>query len=299
MPVVVTGAGGWLGQTALEMLDSALGDGFDARVKAFGSRQRVTSLRSGRMVETRPLDELASLNVADALVCHFAFLTREHAAGMDLAEYVAENRRISWIVQEFLGRCGAAGVFMPSSGAVYASADIAENPYGVLKREDEELFAGLGRRLGFPTAIMRVFNLAGPFINKLDSYALACIVSDVLNGGPVRLRAAHPVWRGYAHVGDVLNIGLGCLLRRQNPGVFDSAGEAIELGDLAVRVARALAGREIEILRPDWRDGPPNRYLGHGEIFGRLADTLGIGLHGLDEQILDTADYIRSLAARV
>ncbi len=36
-PVIITGAGGWLGQAALEMFNSAFGDDFSKRVTAFGA----------------------------------------------------------------------------------------------------------------------------------------------------------------------------------------------------------------------------------------------------------------------
>jgi nucleoside-diphosphate-sugar epimerase len=285
-PVIITGAGGWLGQAALEMCG-------DAEVIAYGSRARSLALRSGRRIEVQPLQQIATLSLSGALVLHCAFLTREHASLQPLAHYIAANREISALVQGFLQRNGAAGLFVPSSGAAYAGTSMEENPYGALKCEDEEIFARLGQQLGFPTAITRVFNLAGPFINKLDSYALACIISDILKGGPITLRAAHPVWRGYAHVEDVLNIALGCLQLGNSPPVFDTGGEAIEIGALAMRAARLLHA-QVEIQRPDWHAGNPNIYLGDNAAYAVQAGRAGVKLHSLDAQILDTAEYIRA-----
>jgi len=285
-PVIITGAGGWLGQAALEMCR-------DAEVIAYGSRARRLQLRCGRIIEVQALEQIASLTLPNAFVLHFAFLTREHASTQPLAEYVAANRKISAHLQGFLQRNGAAGLFSPSSGAAYTGSTLEDNPYGALKREDEAIFAQLSQRLGFPAVVMRVFNLAGPFINKLDSYALACIISDILKGGPVILRAAHPVWRGYAHVEDVLNIALGCLLRGDSPPVFDSGGEPIEIGALAERALKLLhAGAEIR--RPDWQAGLPNRYLGDHATYAAQAERAGLKLKALDQQILDTADYMSS-----
>jgi len=136
------------------------------------------------------LHELARLEAGAPLVFHMAFLTREYAGKMPVDQYIATNRAISATVEEFIRRNGARGVFVPSSGAVYAPPP---NPYGQGKLEDEARFAALGQALGIPTVLMRVFNLAGPFINKLDSYALACIIRDILARRPVTLRAAHPV----------------------------------------------------------------------------------------------------------
>jgi UDP-glucuronate decarboxylase len=292
-PIMVTGAGGWLGQAALEMLDAALGDDFGAHVTAFGARPRRMALRSGQSLTVHALDTMPTLERPGALVLHLAFLTREHAASMEAVTYIAENRKISGHVQEFLTRNGASGIFVPSSGAAYTGLTPQDNPYGALKREDEEIFARLAARLGFPAALPRVFNLAGPFINKQHSYALACIIADIGNHRPISLRAAHPVWRGYAHVGDMLNIAMGCLLRRHSPGIFDTGGEAIEIGDLAVRAARLLTRRELTIQRPEWRHGPADKYLGNAGMYDALAMQLGVAPHSLDAQIMDTAAYIQ------
>jgi nucleoside-diphosphate-sugar epimerase len=287
-PVLVTGATGWLGQAALEMLESALGDAFGGRVTAFAGRRREIKLRSGRGLDVLPLEEIGALKLPPALVFHFAFLTREHAG---LQDYVAANRKISIRMQAFLECSGARGLFLPSSGAA-RSGTLETNPYGALKREDEALFGALCERLAIPAVRMRVFNLAGPFINKLESYALACIISDIARGGPIRLRAAHPVWRGYAHVQDVLNIALGGLLAPQPRPAFDTAGEPIEIGTLAARASMLLAGRALEILRPDWQSGAADEYLGAPGMFDEMTAALDVRLHALDAQIRDTASYM-------
>jgi nucleoside-diphosphate-sugar epimerase len=293
-PIIVTGAGGWLGQAALEMFEAALGDALPARLIAFGATAREMTLRSGRKLPLHALRDLLNFSAPAPIFFHFAYLTREHASTQPVEAYIAANRDISALVQHFLGRNGCAGLFVPSSGAVYAGRDLAQNPYGVLKRDDEAGFATLAQRLDAPAVLARVFNLAGPFINKLDSYALACILLDILGGGPVSLRAAHPVWRAYADVGDVLNIALGCLLTGATPPVFDTTGEPVELSALAQRAGRLLTGNAPEILRPDWAQGPAERYLGCGESYGAIAKTLGLSLHDLDQQIIDTAAYLRA-----
>ncbi|HQT47583.1 MAG: hypothetical protein B7X08_03025 [Acidocella sp. 20-63-7] len=293
-PILVTGAGGWLGRAALEMFDAALGDALPARLTAFGASAREIRLRSGRMLRLHALGDLPNFAAPVPLFFHFAYLTREHASTQNLAAYVAANRDISLLVQRFLSRNGCAGLFVPSSGAVYAGGELAHNPYGVLKREDEAGFVALARRLDAPAVIARVFNLAGPFINKLESYALACILLDILGRRPVTLRAAHPVWRAYVDVGDVLNIALGCLLTGATPPIFDTTGEAIELSALAQRAGHLLTGNAVELLRPDWEQGLENRYLGRGETYAALAKTLGMNLHDLDRQILDTAAFLRA-----
>jgi UDP-glucuronate decarboxylase len=299
VPIVVTGAGGWLGQAALEALDGALGEAMPKRVIAFASTNKEIVLRSGRRVAVQAYESLGTLVMGPALILHFAFRTRGFAREEG---YVETNRRITNTMQRFVARNGAFGMFVPSSGAVYGPGrvphqNLAGDPYAALKYEDELAFGALAQKQGFPAVIIRIFNLAGPCMNNLTGYALACIITDILRGGPVELRAAHPVLRGYAHIGDVLDIALSLLLGRHDLAVFDSAGEPLEIGELALLAARLIAGKALEIRRPDWQAGTPDRYIGDMQSYAAAAHVAGVNLRPLDVKIRDTAAYIRASIA--
>jgi nucleoside-diphosphate-sugar epimerase len=137
-------------------------------------------------------------------------------------------------------------------------------------------------------------------MNNLTGYALACIITDIFRGGPIALRAAHPVWRSYTHVGDVLNIALSLLLKGASPAVFDTAGEpAIEIGDLARLVSRAIAGTELPIIRPPgWETAIPDRYMGDMTSYANAAAQAGVTFAPLGRQIADTVAYLRKWAVR-
>jgi UDP-glucuronate decarboxylase len=300
-PIIVTGAGGWLGQAALEALDGALGEAMPRRVTVFASTAKPMVLRSGRAIAAHAYGTLGELVIAPALILHFAFRTRGFAREDG---YIETNRRITHTMQQFIQRNGAFGMFVPSSGAVYGPGrvpheNLAADPYGALKYEDELAFGALARQCGFPAAIIRIFNLAGPCMNNLTGYALACIITDILRGGPVQLRAAHPVLRAYAHIGDVLDIALSLLLGRHELPVFDSAGApALEIGELALMASRVIAGNELPVSRPEWRAGTPDRYLGDMQSYAAAARLAGVILRPLEAQIRDTAAYIRSIVEK-
>jgi UDP-glucuronate decarboxylase len=297
-PVIITGVGGWLGQATLEMLESALGETLPEQVMTFATGPRTITLRSGRTLTAHAFSKLEFLETRPSIIFHFAFLTRGHTQAKN---YIAVNRDITRIMRGFVERNGALGLVIPSSGAVYGPGrmldhDLAGNPYGVLKHQDEVIFQDLASRLSFPIAITRIFNLAGAFINNLNSYALSSIIADVVRGGPITLRAAHPVWRSYTHVEDVLNIAAAVILRGLDVPVFDTAGESsVEIGDLANRVMRLLTAKDIAIIRPEWRNGTADQYLGDGSAYRRLAGLTGVPLHSLDQQIIDTAAYMANL----
>lgn len=302
----VIGARGWLGRATLDILDQALGESFAQRVQAFGSEAAALVLPSGRRIEMRPLCDLELLPPrAPTVFLHYAFLTKDRVGAFTPADYVRLNTEISEAVARAVERTDALGIFLPSSGAVYGpertlAADLATNPYGALKLADERRFTARAEKHGCRLAIARVFNLAGPYINKHSAYALSSIIIDVLGGGPIQLRAAHPVVRSYVHVGDLLAIALGLLCRPREAKltVFDTAGECeVEVGELARRVAVGMGAPQMPIVRPEVAAAPVDRYVGDAESLLRVADRCDIGLRPLDDLILDTAGYLEQVLA--
>lgn len=293
--LLVTGASGWLGQAMMEMLQDALGDAFDARVRAYNKKGGPLALRSGNVIDCAPLSALAEAAPAPSLLMHFAFLTRDKVSAMTLEQYIAANAEITNLVLSNALRIGVEGVFTPSSGAVYnaervVDTDMERNPYGVMKHQDELAFAALG----VPCVNPRLFNLAGPFINKVSSYALSSILLDLQAERPITLRATKPVWRSYVHVADLMSLGLSCLLNDRAPqAAFDTAGEeTIEVGELATRAAAVLGRPDHPIVRPPFDTAVKDYYVGNAEPFRTLCRAENLTLRALDLQIRDTADYL-------
>jgi nucleoside-diphosphate-sugar epimerase len=141
-----------------------------------------------------------------------------------------------------------------------------------------------------------VFNLAGPFVNKVGLYALSSIITDLMQGSSVKLRADHPVIRSYVHVRDLVELAFAVMLgQTAGPGVpFDTAGEReVEIGELASLTARLLGAPAARIDRPPFAEGGrTDRYVGDGAIWGALASQSGLDLAPLEVQILDTAAFM-------
>ena len=295
--VVVAGAGGWLGLATLEMLQGLLGGDFARRVVCFGSDARTLALRGDLDVPQRPLAEIADLTPAPSLVLHLAYLTQEKAKGMSPEAYSSTNRAISRQVLKALDAIGARGVFLASSGAAYvADAPAASDSlrlYGALKVEDEAAFAGWAERTGARAAIGRVFNLAGPYINKRSSYVLACLIADALAGRPFEIRAARPVWRSYVAISELMSIVFGALTESGSGVIrFDTAGEAIyEVGDIAHAVADALGAPCVAHRPPPSGEGE-DRYVGDGEVYASLRHRFDVEPVVFSEQIRQTARFM-------
>jgi UDP-glucuronate decarboxylase len=237
-----------------------------------------------------PLAELAQ--TPHDVLLHFAYATREHAAG---AEYVQTNAAITATVVEAIARQRPAAVVYASSGAVYRGEggglafDVRADPYGALKRLDELTLRAAAQDAGAAAIVARVFNLAGPWLLK-RGFAIADLIDQVRAGGAVTIRADRPVVRSYVDVEDLAALLLALAGARQD-AQFDTAGEvAVEMGELAARVAQAL-GREGELsIERDWDPAAPaDRYVGDGEQWRRLCAAHGIAPRDLDAQIARTA----------
>lgn len=303
--VVVTGAGGWLGQAAVEMLADAFGESAAQRLALFSSGDRMYRLRTGEILARRPLASIAELPHRPWLFFHFAYLTRERLGEFGLGEYVRVNRAITGDVIGAARRVNAAGLFVPSSGAVYRrnrelESDLEKNPYGVLKLEDERAFAGLAQDLGCRAVLPRVFNLSGPFINKLPSYALSSLILAAQGGQPLSIRAAHRVVRSYVHVADLIGLALAFLIGGGSEPIarFDTAGErAVEVAELADCI-QAVLGTQLPVERPSLNPDPNfgDIYVGEREPMQSLLARHHIALLPLEDQIRDTALYLSSEA---
>jgi len=302
--IVITGARGWIGTAALEMLESVFAEKLSAKTVLYGEKQGSVKLRSGVIVDVRPLSEIRRLGGSDFLLAHFAFLTREHVQSYGLQKYIEVNRAISSLVLDFAKRSVPSGLFVPSSGAIYdengqPEEDLYTNPYGFLKRQDEIHFSELDVDSS-KMALIRLFNLSGPFLNKPSGYVLGTILQDLSLGTAINLRADYEVTRSYIHVRDLIEIAFSIMLGTiPSPGVpFDTAGErVIEIGELAILAASVLGVHDVVVNRPviDKRK-PRDRYVGDGQLIMEIAKAQRLTLSSLENQILDTASYLRSLS---
>jgi nucleoside-diphosphate-sugar epimerase len=296
--IVITGARGWIGRTAIAVLRDALGErDFTHRVRCFGSAAGM--IEPG--VPQQALSTLRDLPAEPTLLLHLAFLTKDKVAGMDAAAYAAANRAISDEVHAALDCIGVDRLFLASSGAAafaddpQAAADL--RLYGALKRDDEDHFASWAsadRRV----AIGRLYSLSGPWMNKHETYALASFILDALAGRPIAVRAPMAVHRSYVPVRELLSLVFAALLADDADPVlrFDTGGAPLELAAVAQMVARVLGG---SVDRHPITDNRSNIYVGDDANWQALLARHGLTPLPLPDQIAETADWLRATSSAV
>lgn len=294
----VTGATGWFGTTALDLLDELLGEDAAARVTAYASRPRDVRTARGRTVQVRALTDLAASTGVVTHLLHFAFLTRDTVASLGVPAFTERNVEITATMVRAIAGLRPRGMLVTSSGAVYdrsggLAADLTHNAYGTLKHLDELALRQAVTDVGGTPVVARVFNVAGRGMTKPDLYALGSFIRMAQAGGPVQVRARGHVVRSYAGVDEVIALGLWSMLSGEVL-VFDSAGHVVEVGELA-RLVAALHDLPDDAVERSFEQGQPeDRYVGDPAQMAALAQRCGLQLRPMTDLIQETTAGLRA-----
>jgi nucleoside-diphosphate-sugar epimerase len=297
---VLTGPSGWIGQAMLARLAVSLGGAVGARVTAFASGARVMALSSGEQLAVRDLAGITPEDVAGAHVIHLAYLTKEKAEELGERAFTDTNLAIDDALLAAMALARPASVFVASSGAAALAARGDDlHPYGLCKLRQEARFLHWAKGSGVPTIAGRIFNVAGPHINKLEAYALSNFAVQVRDTGAIRIAARLPVFRSFLHVNDLCDMVIGAAragIGRMAP-IDLCGGEVLEMADLAALVA-ARSGCDPQILRDSVDTARTSVYLGHFPDTRVLAMDTGVVLATTSAQVADTFDWIAALASQ-
>ncbi|HEX8057862.1 MAG TPA: NAD(P)-dependent oxidoreductase [Novosphingobium sp.] len=291
---VLTGPSGWIGLAMLDALTRAFDGHLDARVTTFGSQARSMTLTSGKQFDIRALETITADDIAGAHVIHLAYLTKEKADKLGEQAFTATNDAIDDAVLAAIAGARPASLFVASSGAAaLAERGVDRHPYGLAKLRQEARFQAWGKAAGVPVIAGRIFNLAGPHINKLQSYAISNFALQAREKGKIVIEARVPVFRSYLHIDDLCELVIGAAVQgigRDKP--IDLCGaEVVEMEDLAALVAEASPNTPT-ISRGAVDFACPSIYLGDHTQTKVLAMELGNRLSALPLQVRDTIAWL-------
>ncbi len=218
--VLITGASGWLGRTALDLL-APLG----LPTLALASRARTIRV-SGCEIGCRAWDDREVAAFAPTVVLDCAFLTRDRVADMPLDEYVAANRILTERLVYATQLPGVRLALTVSSGAAVYPHDaldgpIEDNPYGYLKRGAEYRLAEAAAESGAVPVVARAWSISGAHVQKPQGYALGSMIRDA-DAGAIRITARRPVFRRYVLAEELLALGIA--EGGVGPATIDSGG---------------------------------------------------------------------------
>jgi nucleoside-diphosphate-sugar epimerase len=282
--VLVTGASGWLGRTALDLL-APLG----LPTLALASRPRIIRVADCE-IECRVWDEHEVAAFAPTVVLDCAFLTRDRVADMPLDEYLSANRALTDRLVYATQLPSVRLALTVSSGAAVHPHDaldgpIEDNPYGYLKREAEHRLAQAAAECGAVPVVVRAWSISGAHVQKPQRYALGSMIRDA-DSGAIRITARRPVFRRFVLAEELLALGIA--EGGVGPATIDSGGELVEMAELATRIATVVRPDAV-ISRDEVDLRDPDQYHSEGQDWERRCQRWDLASASLNRQIEITA----------
>ena len=307
-PLLLTGASGWFGRTALHVFEQEYGgEALRREVIAFASGACWVDFGSPHgPIRALPLEELSSFRSPAGLL-HLAFLTRDRVEPLGWQRYAALNRAITGKVVELLKDWPTMPVVSCSSGAALSAEGrdpeslIQSNPYAVLKLQEELSLAALAeKRLA---VVFRVFAASGRFMTRADQFALGDFLLQGLANRPIVVKNPALVMRSYIHTGTLMRAAWRLIQGRPDPALetpgfhrLDACTHTVRLSDLARFIARRF-GVPFEMPPAAADPSQQDLYIGDALPMTALLHALQVPLCDLNEQISDTCLGLQAEAA--
>ena len=285
--ILITGARGWFGRTALSMTES-----FGSTVLATGSQDSILDLRGVKYrIESQDLENISSFE--PTVVIDTAFVTRERLPKMGHRKYVETNSRLILdslaiarlpSVRKYLGFSSGATVHLAGQD----SFSLRDNPYAAQKRDYEKRMSDLDVPGDRDISIARVWSVSGVYNTKPDSFAISNLINQA-QSGLITLTARNPVFRRYCAVEDVLAITM-CGRSGPTQRVFDTGGDLVEIGELA-EVVKLAVSSTVEIERVFDPTLEPDSYHSDGKEWEALVQKVGLGSDSIVDQVKRMAEF--------
>ena len=283
--VLVTGAGGWFGRTAIAMTREA-----GLELLATGSKdQQIEIDGQSQSVQAQSLEIIAAFK--PTVVIDTAFVTRERLTILGHKTYVDTNQRL---INESLAIAALPSVRKYigfSSGATMhlagnTSFSLEENPYAAQKRIYERKISEIAADLQSDISVARVWSVTGSYCTKPDTFAFTDLIAQA-KFGLIEVKAKRPVYRRYCALEDVLAIAMLPTATGSNP-IFNTGGELIELGDLAKLVVD-LVNPNAEIRRQIDPQLPSDDYYSDSKDWDGLLQSADLAKDSISEQVARVA----------
>jgi dTDP-glucose 4,6-dehydratase len=282
-PVLVTGAGGFIGSSVVEALVTrrARVTAF-VRYKASGEEGTLAvlppAIRKAVTVVSGDLADpatAAALATGQSVIFHLAALVGIPYSYIHPLEVVRTNTLGTAYLLEACRQQGIERLVLFSTSEVYGTARYApideehplqaQSPYAASKIGADQLALSYFRSFGLPVAIARPFNTYGP--RQSSRAVIPTIITQALRGGAVRLGSVSPT-RDLCYVGDTAEGAIRVAESNKALGevINLGTGSEITIGALAERIF-ALLGRKAEIITDEQRVRP-----GKSEVMRLIAD---------------------------
>lgn len=277
--VVVYGAKGWLGKSALKALE--------IKPRHYPSVLLIGSKDESARHAGLPLDiysaESALTKVRKAnLFFNAAFLRREKVQELGESEYILRNEIISKFPYKLLNQQIISSVINLSSG-VANKEEYYGDIYARLKNESRMQLTELSSKNGSQLINCQIFTISGEYINEFSNLALSNFILQALNSTNEILIKSPNARRTYIDAVNLSEVLLKLTLDKDDIDI-DSGGILVNFKQLAESIRNILAPNKNLILL----DEPGTDYFGNFEKFNHIARHKKVELLDLNHQINST-----------
>ena len=245
MKTVITGSTGWLGNELTRILIQERNIS-TSDLNLIASAEKKIQLNE-KMILTKTFKNFAKTpNVENYF--DFAFLTRDKINLIGPEKYKEANINIINDSVNLIYHLRPKNVVLASSGAVYKIGknwkESSNFLYSDLKILQEEKIKEVCNKTNSNLIIVRIFNLSGSGITKVNEFAISQFINDALNNKEISINSNYLVNRSYCDISQLLNT-LVTAAKNGYTGTLDSTGIKIELRDLAKQVIKELESKSI------------------------------------------------------
>ena len=297
--VLITGANGWLGRSAISVLTERYPNEF--RIYALTRNKNNLSNLYLQNVQVINYDEVQHIDSPITGLIHTAFKTQSYITELTTDSYKIENSEILNWLDRFLIEKNPAWAISISSGAAKTYSDKlskgellnSKDLYGELKVQEEQILMDSS----IPNiAIGRLWAASGRYMQNHKIYALGEFIEKALNLERITVKSNKPVFRRYIDAEDFLDVLLNCAW--DNPRtLIDSGGVLTTIESLASVVVNEIAkqtGSKVPISVGNEEVEPSNQeYFPKSNRFNLLMEQYGIVGLTLEQQIERTAIAVR------
>ncbi len=283
--VLITGAAGWFGRTAIAMTRGA-----GLELLATGSKNQKIEIDSkSQEVHAQRLEIISGFR--PTVVIDSAFVTRERLPVLGHKAFTEANHRIidqslaiaaMPSVRKYIGFSSGATMHL----AGHASRSIEENPYAAQKRLYESKISEIAANLQSDISVGRVWSVTGSYCTKPQTFAFTDLIAQA-KLGLIEIKANHLVYRRYCALEDVLAIAMLPSATGSNP-IFNTGGELIELGELA-KIVVDLVNPNAEIRRQINTELPSDDYYSDSKDWDGLLQSADLAKDSISEQVARVA----------
>ena len=293
--VVVTGANGWLGKSAVSVLASEF-----SNYRVIALSRNIDHNKSNNDLIYMSYDDFSKDDSEISGLIHTAFMTKNYIEEIGPIEYIDQNTKIHNWLMNFIELKNPNWTVAISSGATKQYIDKVEadlpivdsDLYGKMKLEEEE--ALLSSEIP-NVAIGRLWAASGRYMQNHKIYALGQFIEAALNGKNIKIASREPVYRRYIDAEDFMKVLVMTALDSKRT-LFDSGGILTTIENLAQEVAKFFNNKnnsKIEIEYDKKKLSIENaNYFANSEKFIELQSRFKIQERSITEQIERTSSAI-------